>query len=49
MEDIVRRVVMRDVVEGVGQDLLLRVYMAGMYHGVELFESQQDRDVKGKT
>lgn len=43
MDDIVMKVVTRAVVEGRGQDLLLRVYMAGMYHGVELSEAQQDR------
>lgn len=36
MEDIVRRVVVATTMQGVGRDLLLRVYLAGMYHGVEM-------------
>ena len=33
MQGIVDKVVCRAVVEGLGQDLLLRVYLAGLYHG----------------
>lgn len=33
LDDIVRRVTAAAVVEGQGHDLLLRVYLAGMYHG----------------
>lgn len=34
--DLVQRVTTAAVLEGVGQDLLLRVYLAGLFHGVEL-------------
>ncbi len=33
LDDIVRRVVLAATVEGLGHDLMLRVYLAGMYHG----------------
>ena len=33
MQEIVDKVVCRSVVEGLGKDLLLRVYLAGLYHG----------------
>lgn len=33
LDDIVRRVVMASTVQGQGRDLMLRVYLAGMYHG----------------
>ena len=44
MEDIVRRVVATSAVQGVGQDIFLRVYMAGMYHGLELSGAGPVRD-----
>ena len=36
MRDIVRRVVARSVIEGRGEDIFLRVYMAGMYHAQQI-------------
>lgn len=33
LEDICRRVAAKSAVEGRGADLLLRIYMAGFYHG----------------
>ena len=33
---IVEKVVCRAVVEGLGKDLLLRVYLAGLYHGSQV-------------
>lgn len=36
MEDVVNRVVCAATMQGVGRDLLLRVYLAGLFHGVEL-------------
>jgi hypothetical protein len=36
MTGLASRVAARSVIEGRGQDLLLRVYMAGLYHGMEL-------------
>jgi len=36
LADIAARVSARAVVEGRGHDLLLRIYMAGLYHGAEL-------------
>lgn len=38
MEDICRRVATKSAVQGRGADLLLRVYMAGFYHGVKTGE-----------
>lgn len=40
MEDIVRRVVCANTLQGVGQDLLLRVYLSGLFHGMELTARQ---------
>lgn len=34
-EDMVERVVMANVVAGDGKDLMLRVYLSGLYHGAE--------------
>ncbi len=36
LRDIARRVTTKAVLEGRGADILLRIYMAGMYHGFEL-------------
>jgi hypothetical protein len=36
MNEIVRKVVAQSVAEGGGQDIFLRVYLAGMYHGQEI-------------
>lgn len=36
IEHIVERIVTASAVKGGGQDLLMRVYMAGVYHGAEL-------------
>lgn len=36
IDDIVRRIARQSALQGDGRDLLLRVYMAGVYHGVEL-------------
>jgi len=33
-EDICQRVALKSVYDGRGRDLLLRVYLAGLYHGV---------------
>lgn len=33
IEEVVRKVVCRATFEGVGRDLFLRVYLAGLYHG----------------
>ena len=33
LSDIARRVALAAAVEGNGHDLMLRVYLAGMYHG----------------
>lgn len=41
MEDLVSRISARAVLEGRGQDLLLRIYMAGMYHATELLSPSQ--------
>lgn len=38
MGDLVKRVVRRAAAEGSGEDLLLRVYMAGLHHGQEQTE-----------
>ncbi len=35
VEDICRRVAAKSAVQGRGSDLLLRIYMAGFYHGAE--------------
>ena len=40
MREVVRKVVCRATYEGVGYDLLLRVYLAGLYHGSQ---AQKDR------
>jgi hypothetical protein len=40
IEDIVRRVTMSCTVQGAGRELLLRIYLAGMYHGIELTKDQ---------
>lgn len=39
MDRIVRRVAANSVMQGRGQDLLLRVYLAGMYHAMEVLEN----------
>ena len=39
--DLVRRVTAKAAIEGRGRDLLLRVYLAGLYHGAELVPSPQ--------
>ncbi|HYF56842.1 MAG TPA: hypothetical protein VEA41_21515 [Salinarimonas sp.] len=39
LADIVRRVTCAETVAGNGSDLLLRVYLAGFYHGLELEQS----------
>lgn len=36
LEDIVHRITMAAVLNGDGRDLLLRIYCAGVFHGVEL-------------
>lgn len=36
MDDIVRRVTAAAVIEGRGQDVFLRIYLAGMFHGQEI-------------
>lgn len=36
LEDLVERVTMKAVIDGDGRDLLLRVYLAGLYHGSEI-------------
>lgn len=36
IEHIVEKVVARAAIEGAGQNLLLRVYLAGIYHGSAL-------------
>lgn len=41
-EDICRRVAKAAVLEGRGTDLLLRVYLAGLYHGAML-GAEKDR------
>lgn len=33
LEEVVRKVVCRATFEGVGRDVFLRVYLAGLYHG----------------
>ena len=35
-EDLVRRVSLKSVHQGLGRDLLLRVYLAGLYHGIKV-------------
>lgn len=40
MDNIVRRVLAASVVKGQGADLFLRVYLAGMYHGLKLDRQQ---------
>jgi hypothetical protein len=35
-EDLTRRVALKSAHEGRGNDLLLRVYLAGLYHGATL-------------
>ncbi len=44
MEDIVRRVVCAVTMQGAGRDLMLRVYLAGLSHGVELSKRTQHHD-----
>lgn len=41
MEDIVRRVVCAVTMQGAGRDLMLRVYLAGLSHGVELTKRER--------
>lgn len=43
--DLVRRVTVAAAVDGRGADLLIRVYMAGLYHGSEIYaETKEDED-----
>lgn len=35
-EDLCQRVTTASVIQGRGRDLLLRVYLAGLYHGIEV-------------
>jgi hypothetical protein len=39
LQDIVRRVAAASAAAGSGRDLLLRIYLAGVYHGVRLGSS----------
>jgi hypothetical protein len=40
MSDLASRVAASCAAHGIGKDLLLRVYMAGIYHGVELVKTR---------
>lgn len=42
IEHIVEKVVARAAIEGAGQNLLLRVYLAGIYHGSALSRMKED-------
>lgn len=48
-EDLVRRVVCANTMRGVGHDLLLRVYLSGIFHGVELANNARDNGSQPKA
>lgn len=41
LNDLVERVTMKAVIDGDGRDLMLRVYLAGLYHGSECAKRTQ--------
>lgn len=40
LNDLAGRVAAKAIREGRGQDILLRIYMAGLYHGMMLVQEQ---------
>jgi hypothetical protein len=48
MEQLCQRVVASAAGHGVGRDLILRVYLAGIYHGVELSKRDSNSGPTGR-
>jgi hypothetical protein len=42
MNDIVRRIIAQSAYEGRGSDIMMRIYLAGLYHGATLHKATGD-------